>query len=174
MKSLAESIFDKENVTSEFAFGNLYKLVDVEIYRPGADAKIGRNWTIDKLYNVNALSRDTGVKCSNVEDTIVKSLEKLICNIPVPGNIPHKEVNVILRTFMKYYKSIVNNTRRLKAAAWPGIYVCSDKNHYPDGTPYDGDIDKYNDILNNWNMLDKTVKKVHVEFLSIKFTFEKR
>jgi hypothetical protein len=167
MKSLAESIFDKGNVSSGFTFGNLYKLVDVRVIS-------GQKWQIDKLYNTSALSRDTGVKCSNVEDTIVKSLEKLICDIPVSGNMPNKEFTTILRTYMKYYKNIVNNTIRLKACSWPGIYIISGgKDKYPDGTPYDGDIEKLSNIINNWKLLDKGVKKVEVEFLKIKFTFEK-
>lgn len=173
MKSLVESLFD-DNVNKKFTFGNIYKLVDVDVYHPNTSAKIGHGWTVDKLYNINMLSRDSGVKGSDVEDTIVKALEKLICNIPVTGNMHHSEFTNILKTFTKYYKSLVNNTRRLKAASWPGIFVHSEKNKYPDGTPYDGNFDRYNNIINNWKLLDSDVKKVKVHFSNIELTFERK
>jgi len=97
------------------------------------------------------------------KETIIAGLTKLILDLPISSKMTNHQFNEELKGFYKYYKSVVNNTRRLKAASF--IFAT---NH---SVKYNGDIKAYSDALNNWNLLD--VDSIHVVFCDLELAFKR-
>ena len=167
MKSLVESLFD-DNVSKELTFGNLYKLIDCKVWKPNRTSSIGRNWDASKLYNYKQIAFDSGVKLSDVDDSIGQGLAKLIMNIPVGSGMSIKEFNSRLGAFEKYYKSIVNSTKRLRARSLPYAYRKDGKSILDFGD----DFAAYRAYRENWMIGEP--KEIKVELCSVELMFEKK
>ena len=168
MRSLIESIFD---INSEVYFGDLFKFESVKVSdKPATNVYgeiiFGGKWTLDNLYNYRLIAKDSGVKGSNPKDVVVNGLVKLIENIPVKENTTNATLDAVLREFNKYYKSIVFNTRRLRAVSLP----CAFRGN--GDVKWEGDVESYTAKLNSWTLKD--VKSIKITFCRIEFSFVKK
>ncbi len=150
MKSLSESLFD-DNITKDLAFGDLYKFVDWRVTT--------KRWPIAELYKSSLIMKEAryGEKW-DLEDAIVNGLARLVLNIKLTGMSNH-ELNKQLRLFDKYYKSIVNTTKRLRACSLPHAYN-KDSNAFRTNR------------INDWSLED--TQTVKVEFCGLELTFERK
>ena len=150
MKSLSESLFD-DNITKDLAFGDLYKFVDWRVTT--------KRWPIAELYKSSLIMKEAryGEKW-DLEDVIANGLARLVLNIKLTGMSNH-ELNKQLRLFDKYYKSIVNTTKRLRACSLPHAYN-KDSNAFRTNR------------INDWSLED--TQTVKVEFCGLELTFERK
>jgi len=150
MKSLRESLFDN-NITKDLTFGDLYKFVDWRVTT--------KRWPIAELYKSSLIMKEAryGEKW-DLEDAIVNGLARLVLNIKLTGMSNH-ELNEQLYQFMKYYKSIVNTTKRLRAGSLPYAYN-RDANAYRTNR------------LNNWSLED--TQTIKIDFCCLELTFERK
>lgn len=150
MKSLSESLFD-DNVTKDLTFGDLYKFVDWKVTT--------KRWPIAELYKSSLIMKEAryGEKW-DLEDAIVNGLARLVLNIKLTGMSNH-ELNKQLRLFDKYYKSIVNTTKRLRACSLPYAYN-KDSNAFRTNR------------INDWSLED--TQTVKVEFCCLELIFERK
>lgn len=94
----------------------------------------------------------------DLEDVIANGLARLVLNIKLTGMSNH-ELNEQLYQFNKYYKSIVNTTRILRAGSLPYAY--------------NGDANAYRtNRLNNWSLED--TQTIKMGFCGLELTFERK
>lgn len=150
MKSLSESLFD-DNITKDIKFGDLYKFVDWKV--------TSRRWPISKLYKSSLIMKDAKYKETwDLEDVIANGLARLVLDIKLTGMSNH-ELNKQLRSFDKYYKSIVNTTQRLRACSLPHAY--------------NKDLNAFRtNRINDWSLED--TQTVKVEFCCLELIFERK
>lgn len=87
MKSLAESLFDKDLIEKDIKFGDLFKLEGVDIResieRPNhhGPGMILTKFKIGDMYKPTLLSKDTGIKVTKDSKSIADALNKVVCDI---------------------------------------------------------------------------------------------
>lgn len=161
MKTLLESIFD-DNI-KPFKFGDVFKLdrvwsVEDDGYR--SNSKTFKNYKLTELYNSGLILKDSKVGLKDPKEIIIGGLTKLISELPITSKMSNHNLTDALKKFNKYYKSVVNNTRKLKARS--SIFCFSED------IKFTGDTDTFN----NWNILD--VNSITIKFCDMKLTFEKK
>ena len=132
MKSLSESLFNKDIITSGINFGDLFELDNVKINekisRPnstGWGARIGdmkdTKFTLGDMYKTTLLSKDSGQKVTKDPDSIVAALDKLICDIQITPEIFESSLydfNQTIKEYKKYYSSTLLRDRYLYDSAF--------------------------------------------------------
>ena len=150
MKSLRESLFD-DNITKDITCGDLYKIVEWKVTT--------KRWPISELDKSSLIMKDAkyGEKW-DLEDAIANGLARLVLNIKLTGMSNH-DLNKQLLSFDKYYKSIVNTTRILRAGSLPYAY--------------NGDANAYRtNRLNNWSLED--TQTIKIGFCGLELIFERK
>lgn len=150
MKSLVESLFD-DNITKDMTFGDLYKFVDWKVTT--------KRWPIAELYKSSLIMKEANYREKwDLEDVIVNGLARLVLNIKLTG-MSNRELNEQLYQFNKYYKSIVNTTKRLRACSLPYAYN-KDANAYRTNRLY------------GWSLED--TQTIKIGFCGLELTFERK
>lgn len=111
MKSLSESLFDRDLVNKDITFGGMFEYSKSKILI--FDKKLS------ELYKKTFIKKDSGVSYTNSDDQIINGLVKIILDMPVDSNIDKDEFRMRITSLMKYYTSFVNNSLRMETYKWP-------------------------------------------------------
>ena len=111
MKSLSESLFDKDLIEKDITFGGMFEYSKSRILM--FDKKL------PVLYKKTFIKTDSGVSYANSDDQIINGLVKIILDTPVNSSIDKEEFRKRITPLMKYYTSFVNNSIRMSTHKWP-------------------------------------------------------
>ncbi len=138
-KSLAESLFDPDLVTSDISkFGSMFKLKDVEIresikkpnhHGPGM---VPTKFTLKDMYKTTLLSKDSGMKVTKDPNTIAAALDKIICDTKITPEFFKMTLydfsRMLCKENRKYYSSALRHDAYLNMSA--DVYAFDEKNNY--------------------------------------------
>lgn len=117
IKSLSESLFDSDMISKDMKFGDIFKLDDIKInelierpyrssgHRSGPHYMKPTGFTLKDMYKTTLLSKDSGVKVTKDSKSIADALDKIVCDIPLTGEL----LKMTLYTFGRWLR---DNTRK--------------------------------------------------------------
>ena len=149
IKSLSESIFDKDLATRDMStFGSIFELSRVEIKEdilrpnPRGLGMINTNLKVGDLYKTSLLSKDAGIRVTKDPNTIADALDKIVRDTKITpeffkmsfydfGKMLHEEN-------YKYYSNNIRTNSYLRMVA--DVHVIGDEGSNQSSLVLDSDI----------------------------------
>lgn len=114
MKSLRESLFDRDLADKDVTFGGLYEFSHFKLS--------SGDYKLTDLFKKTLIKKDSGVSSSDSEEQIVNGLAKIILNTPVDIGLLQHEFNERLFPLVDYYTSLSKSSFRVGLRQWPYSY----------------------------------------------------